>query len=217
MRQRRGVRLAVGTVVVLFAGALPQPAAAGEIALEGHAGYFQMTASNTGSAMFGSDSGGTFGGALRESFWRGAFVTAGARTFSKTGERVFVAAPASPVQKLGFPLTMRTTPIFLQLGYRFGDGHLIVPYLAAGGTLTLYKETSEVAGESFDKSASKAGFLGSVGVEVGRGAVRFAAEGGWSTVPSAIGTGGVSQVYDEKDIGGKYVIGKIVLAFSLDD
>ncbi len=216
MRHRAGVRLAVASFLAVTAVAAARPAAAGvDLAVEGQGGYFSMSASNTASAVFGSGGGGTFGGALRATVWRGVFVSAGARTFSKTGERVFVASPGSPVQKLGFPLDVTTTPIFFQAGYRFLQGGLIVPYLAVGGAVTKYKETSTVAGEPIDASTSKSGFIGSVGVEVGRGLLRFAAEGGFSTAKDGIPAGGVAHVYNENDAGGKYIVGKVVLAFRL--
>lgn len=212
---RKPLRTAAGPAAfaLLLLLSWPSPGSAGELAVEGQLGGFWMSASNTASAVFGSDRGATFGGAARYTFWRGAFVSAGARTFSKDGERVFVATPSSAVQKLGFPLTMRTTPVFLDFGYRFRRGRLLVPYVSAGGTVTLYRQTSSVAGQSFDESTSKGGFVGAVGVEVGRGLLRFAAEGGWSTVPNAIGIADVSRVYGETDIGGKYLLGKVVLAF----
>jgi hypothetical protein len=215
MNHRGLPRLAVFSLLTLAAPLAPGRACAGELALEGQAGYFQMAASNSGSALFGSDHGATFGGAARYTFWRGAFVSAGARTFSKDGERVFVPAPNAAVQKLGFPLSMTTTPVFVSVGYRLRNGHSVVPYLSAGAAFTKYKETSTVAGESFDLSVSKTGFVGAVGVEIGRGLLRFAAEGGWSAVPNAIGKAGVSKVYNENDIGGKYAVGKLVLAFGL--
>lgn len=195
------------------ATAVARPAAAGEIALEAQAGYFQMAASNSASAVFGSGGGGTFGGAVRSTFWRGAFVTAGVRTFSKDGERVFVASANSPVQKLGFPLKVRLTPIFLAVGYRLRDGKLIVPYAGLGGALTSYKEESDVAGESFNESSTKGGFLAFAGVEVGRGMFRLGAEAGYTTVPNAVGLGGVTKVYGESDLGGWHVVGKAVVAF----
>jgi opacity protein-like surface antigen len=191
----------------------PLSARAGEIALEVHAGYFQMAAENTASALFDSRGGGTFGGAVRYTFWRGAYVSAGARTFSKEGERVFVAAPNAAVQKLGFPLKVTLTPIFLTAGYRFRDGKMIVPYVGIGGALTSYKEESEVAGESFDDDGSKAGFVGLAGVEVGRGTFRVGAEAGYTTVPDAVGLAGVSKVYGEDDLGGWHVVGKVIVAF----
>ena len=203
------VRLAALALLALAAG----PAAAGELAIEVHAGYFEMAAENSASALFDSRGGGTFGGAVRYTFWRGAFVSAGARTFSKEGERVFVAAPNAAVQKLGFPLKVSLTPVFLTVGYRFRDGKLIVPYAGIGGSVTSYKEESEVAGEAFDDDRSKAGFLGLAGVEIGRGTFRVGAEAGYTTVPDAIGLGGVSKVYGEDDLGGWHAVGKLIVAF----
>jgi hypothetical protein len=189
------------------------PATPGELAIEGHAGYFEMAAENSASAVFGSRGGGTFGGAVRYTFWRGAFASAGARTFSKEGERVLVATPTSPVQQLGFPLKLRLTPMFLAVGYRLRDGKLIVPYAGVGGSLTSYQGESEVAGESFDDDGSKAGFLGFAGVEVGRGMFRVGAEAGYTTVPDAVGLGGVTKVYGEDDLGGWHAVGKLIVAF----
>jgi opacity protein-like surface antigen len=209
MPPRRRTSLAV--IAVLAATALP--AKGGEIAIEAHAGYFDMAAGNSASALFDSTGAATFGGAVRYRFWRGAFVSAGARTLSKEGERVFVASPNSPVQKLGFPLSIRLTPIVLQAGYRIRDGHLLVPYVAAGLSITRFREQSEVAGEAFDEERTKTGFIGAAGVEVGRGHLRFGAEVGWSTVADAIGVGGVSKVYGEDDLGGWHALGKLIVAF----
>jgi hypothetical protein len=210
MRHDRGATLAAALLLVAAAA---RPAGAGEIAVEGQAGYRDLAFKDTAQALFDSTGGGTFGGALRYTFWRGAFVSAGFRTFSKDGERVFLASPTAPVQKLGFPLSLKIDSFPLMVGYRFRAGHLIVPYVAAGASMTKYEETSEVAGESFDESVSKTGFTGAGGVEVGRGIFRLGAEVGYTTVSGAIGQEGVSKVYGEDDIGGFHVIGKIVLAF----
>jgi opacity protein-like surface antigen len=206
---RRNLLAAAAATLALAA----RPAVAGEIAIEGQAGYFQMASSNSANAVFGSSGGVTFGGAARYTFWRGAFLSAGARTFSADGERVFVATANSPVQKLGFPLSVRITPILVQAGYRFRNGHTLVPYASAGVAITSYKEESDVAGEAFNTDATKTGFVGAVGLEVGRGTFRFGAEGGWSSVSGGLGLAGVSKVYGEDDLGGTYVIGKLIVAF----
>ena len=205
------VRAALATSALLALAALPS--AAGELALEVHAGYFQMAAGNSASALFDSSGGGTFGGAGRFTFWRSAYVSAGARAFSKDGERVFVATPNSVVQKLGFPLSVRITPAFLTVGYRFRDGKRIVPYAGIGGLLAFYKEESEVTGERFDAEGTKTGFAGTAGLEVGRGHFRFGAEVGWTSAPDAIGIAGVSKVYGDDDLGGLHAIGKLIVAF----
>jgi len=139
-------------------------------------------------------------------------VAAGVRTFSKEGERVFVAGPNDSVARLGFPLSVRITPLFVTAGYRFREGKTVVPYAGVGGSLTSFREESSVVGKSYDESRTKAGFHVVGGAEVGRGRFRFGAEAGWSTVPDAVGVGGVSNVYGESNLGGWSVLGKLVIA-----
>ena len=117
------------------------------------------------------------------------------------------------MSRLGFPLSLRITPVFLTAGYRLRDGKMVVPYAGIGGSLTSFREESSVAGVAYDESRTKAGFHIVGGAEIGRGRFRFAAEAGWSTVPDAVGVGGVSAVYDEADLGGWSVLGKLVIAF----
>lgn len=207
----RTTLLAAAALVVLPA----LPSAAGEVALEAQAGYFDMAAQNTAKALFGSSGGATFGGAVRYTFWRGAFASVGMRTFSKDGERVFLTSPGAPIQKLGFPLSLSVKPVFITAGYRFRDGQRIVPYAAIGVSITSWSEKSEVAGESFNQDGTKTGFTGVAGVEVGRGTFRFGAELGYSAVPGAVGVGGLSKVYGEEDIGGFHVVGKVAMAFGI--
>jgi opacity protein-like surface antigen len=207
-------RLALSLLAIGPVAFLPAAARAGELAFEAQGGYLGLNASNSASALFDSTGAPTFGGAVRLTFWRGAFVTLGGRTFTRDGERVFVASANAPVEKLGFGLTMRTTPLFAMAGYRLRRGSLLVPYLAAGVAVTRYSESSQVAGEAFDQQFTKTGFTGVVGLELGRGLFRVGGEAGYTTVPNAIGFGGVSKVYSENDIGGWHVVGKLVVSFN---
>ncbi len=204
---------ALAAVALLLAGALPS--AAGELAVEAQVGYLDMAAKDSAQALFGSSGGVTFGGAVRYTAWRGAFVSAGFRTFSKDGERVFLLSPGGTIQKLGFPVSVELQPVLLMAGYRFRNGQLVIPYAAIGAAITSYTETSSVAGESFDTDGSKTGFVGAAGVEVGRGMFRVGAEFGYSTVSDVVGLGGVSKIYGEDNIGGFHVIGKVAVAFGL--
>jgi hypothetical protein len=205
--------LTLGLIALLAVAVMPVPAAAGEFAAELQAGYLGLTATNSAEAVLGSSGGFTWGAAGRYTFYKGLYGSAGFRTFSASGERVFVAGPTDPVAGLGFPLSVRITPVNLTVGYRFRDGKLVVPYAGLGGVIASYSEESSVAGTSYDQSTTKGGFQFLGGVEVGRGRFRFGAEGGWSTIPNAIGVGGVSNVYNEDDIGGWSVVGKVVYAF----
>jgi hypothetical protein len=202
------------TAVPLLA-ACALPASAGELAIEGQVGYFDMSAQQTAKALFGSSGGLSFGGAVRYTVWKGVFVSAGLRTFSKDGERVYLTAPGAPIQKLGFPVSVRLTPILLSAGYRYVHWKRAVPYASLGAAITSYSEKSTVAGESFDQSFSKTGLAVAGGVEIGHGLLRGGIEAGYSSVSSAIGVAGVSKIYGEDNIGGFHMVGKVILAFDL--
>jgi outer membrane protein W len=203
-----------GAAVLVLVGAMAAPAAAQGFAINAQGGYFAMTASDSAQAVFGSSGGFTPGGALSYGFGKHLYVEAGARYFSKTGEKVFVAAPGDPVFKLGFPLQAHLTPIYGTLGYRFmGGKSAFSPYLGAGGGVTSYHEESTVAGITTSESQSKASFHGLLGLEYGRGHLRFAVEGIYTAVPNAIGVGGVSKVYGEDDLGGFVALGKLIYSF----
>jgi hypothetical protein len=193
--------------------ALASPAAAQGFAINAQAGYFGMTASDSAQAVFGSSGGFTWGGGLSYGFGKHLYVEAGARYFSKTGEKVFVAIPGGPVAKLGFPLDVRLIPVYGTIGYRFAGKSAFVPYVGLGGGVTSYREESTVAEISTSESQSKASFHGLVGLEYGRGHLRFAVEGLYTSVPNAIGVGGVSQVYGEDDLGGFVALGKLIYSF----
>ena len=59
-------------------------------------------------------------------------------------------------------------------------------------------------------STTKPSFHGVLGLEYGRGSIRFAIEGMYMTAPNTIGTAGISKVYEEDDVGGASVVGRIV-------
>jgi opacity protein-like surface antigen len=211
---RASTAIAVSSIALVAGLAGSVPAAAGSFGVEAQGGYHSLSASQSAKAVFdGSTGGATFGGALRYVLYKGFYIAGGARTFTKSGERVYVAASGSPVAKLGFPLDVRITPIFGTLGYRFREGRSLVPYLGVGGGVTSFKETSDVTGDVREESRSKSSFQALVGLEYGTGMIRFGAEGVYSSTPDSIGVGGVSKVYGEKDIGGFSILGKLILSF----
>jgi opacity protein-like surface antigen len=209
---RPSTAITLSSIAVIAALAWPAPAVAGSFGVEAQGGYHSLSASQSAKAVFGSTGGGTFGGALRY-VYKGFYIAGGARTFSKSGERVYVAAAGGPVAKLGFPLDVRITPIFGTLGYRFREGRSLVPYLGVGGGVTQFSETSDVTGDVREESRSKSSFQACVGLEYGTGTIRFGAEGVYSSTPDSIGVGGVSKVYGENDIGGFSILGKLILSF----
>ena len=120
-----------------------------------------------------------------------------------------MAAPASPVFRLGHPLTVRIIPAYGLVGFRFLQGASLRPYIGVGGGATSYNEESEVAGEIFTSTATKASGHAVAGLDFGRGAFRIGGEVMYSPAPNAIGFDGVSEVYGEDDIGGLSAVVRI--------
>jgi hypothetical protein len=191
--------------------AAPRPSSA-EVTFALDGGYFMMTnASNSAEAVFGGSKGGFTGGAeVTFGLSRSFFIGAGGRFFQKTGERVFVADPSGPVFQLGHPLKIRTIPVYGLLGFKFSPDATLVPYVSAGAGVTFYKEESTVGGLTEENSQTKFGGMVAIGADYGRGPVRFGLEANYSFVPSTIGLGGVSAVYDETDVGGFTILGRLV-------
>jgi hypothetical protein len=208
------MRLLPAGLAVLALLSSAAPAHAQRFGVEGEAGYLDLTASRqTANAIFGSSGSGTYGGALRYVHKSSFYVAAGARYWSKTGERVFVPSASGPVTRLGFPLTVHIVPITATVGYRFRNQHALVPYVGVGGGVTKYHEESDVTGDVQTQDRSNGTFLGELGLEYGKGPLRVAVEGSYSAVKDAVGLAGVSKVYGDTDLGGWTVLGKLVYAF----
>ncbi len=205
-------RYFVSGALAAAATMLPTAASAQGIALEVDAGYADLThASRSAQAVFGSSGGFTWGGALRYDITDSVYLSAGARVLDKQGERVFVADDQSQVFPLGHPLSARWVPLRLSLGYRFGGWSSAVPYLGVGGGIVSFREESTVGGVTEKTSESKGSFHVLGGFEYRRGGLGIGAELSYSWVPNAIGIGGVSAIYQETDIGGLQIVGKITI------
>jgi len=207
--------LAAACVAALFL-AKPPAASAGGFAIDAQGGYFSIAAKDSAEAVLGSSGFGTFGGGLSYTFGKGIFVHAGVRVASRDGERVFVADPAGEVFKLGHPVSFRLVPVEFTLGYRFGRFGSFTPYIGVGGGVTSVKEESTVAGITEKESQSKGSGHARIGLEFGKKALRFAVEAQWSTVPDAIGVGGVSKIYGESNVGGFTILGKVIFTTARD-
>jgi len=175
------------------------------------AGYQGLNgASDSAKAVFdGSTGGTTLGGSARVSLGRLFFVGAGARFFSKDGQRVYVADASSPVFSLGHPLQLKLRPIYGFVGVRLMPEARVVPYLAVGGGSTSYKETSTVGGVTDEVSQSKGTFLVMAGADWRLGSFSLGVEGRYTSISNVIGLAGVSKVYGESNLGGISIAGRL--------
>jgi hypothetical protein len=207
--------IARSAALSLLAVAASAASAAAQTSVSLDAGYQDLTnAGRSAQAVFESSGGPVFGASARFGLGRSAFVGASARFFRKEGERAFVADASGPAFRLGHPLTVRIVPAYATFGWRFSPGAVFVPYAGVGAGVAFYRETSTVAEVAEEPvSRTKPSGLLFAGVEYGLGGVRFGLEGSYALVPKALEAGGVAEVYDEDDVGGFAVVGRVVFAF----
>ena len=203
--------LALFTADHALAQARPRPRAAAaprsnSVHIGGYAmlGNINFTAKESFDAILGSPSGVIFGGGARVDLpLGGLFVDVGAWRYRGEGERVFVAN--DQIFQLGIPVTVTVTPIELSAGWRLRFRRMpkLTPYAAGGFTILRYKETSDFSTASDDTDESFNGYhvIGGAEYKITRW-LGLAGEASWSTVPDAIGESGVSDAFNETDLGG---------------
>ena len=130
----------------------------------------------------------------------GLFFRAAMSVMGKNGTR------STGTISSGFALQVRMLPIDFGLGWRFNHvtrGNRVTPFVGGGALLLHYSETSP-AGDSTDTiSATFKGFEGFGGVDLLLGnSITVAPEVDYRSLPGAIGTGGLSQVFNETNLGG---------------
>jgi hypothetical protein len=129
----------------------------------------------------------------------GFFVRAAVSIMSKSGTR------STGTISNGLALQVRMLPIDFGVGWRFNHvtrANLVTPFVGGGALLLHYSETTP-AGDSTDNvSITSTGFEGFGGVDLLLGSITIAPEVDYRSLPGAIGTGGLSQVFNEKNLGG---------------
>jgi opacity protein-like surface antigen len=188
----------------------PPPAQSGSLTLLVDGGLRTMSNSpDTEQAIFGSKKG--LGGGLGLSYDHGSAWRFGldVRRVSREGERAFAMDRATQAFRLGHPLTLTLVEGVASASYRFGEVGPVSPYLTLGGGFASFKESSDIAGLVEKESGAAALFEARLGLERQAGALRLAIEGGITMIPNAVGVGGISRVYEEKDLGGLFVVARI--------
>jgi hypothetical protein len=130
----------------------------------------------------------------------GLFFRAAVSVMSKSGTR------SSGTISNGIGFQVRMLPIDLAIGWRFNHvtrANVVTPFVGGGALLLHYSETTP-AGDSTDNTSSTfAGFEGFGGVDLLLGSsITVAPEVDYRSLPGAIGSGGVSQLFNETNLGG---------------
>lgn len=186
------------------------PAAAGSIGVVADVGLRTMSnAPDTEWAIF--EKRGTIAGGAGLTYdfgsrWR--FGIEG-RRIGRDGERAFAADGNSIAYRLGHPLEFRMTQALATASWRFRKVGPVAPHVTLGAGVASWKESSDIAGIVERANGSSALVEARAGIERRQGPIRLGLEIGITMVPGAVGVGGISQVYGEKDLGGFFVTGRL--------
>ena len=180
-------------------------------------GNTTFSASDSFEAILDTSSGPIFGGGGQVNLPLNLFARVDVTRFKKDGERAFVT-PAGQVVKLGIPTTIEVMPIEFTGGYRreftFGRRGRIIPFAGAGAGVVQYKESADFAqpGDDVDESFTSYHFVGGVEVPLWK-FLGVGAEYHHRWVPDALGTGGVSEQFNETDLGGGTFRFRVIVGF----
>jgi len=106
----------------------------------------------------------------------------------------------------GITVNVRMVPIDFAVGWRFNhlvSGNTVTPFIGGGALLLRYTETTPSGTSDDNVSSFFFGYeaFGGVDIRVSR-VLTVAPEVAFRGVPNAIGKGGVSQSFNETDLGG---------------
>lgn len=192
-------------------GLRPPPAVPFDFRAFVHFDEVWMSASQSFEAVLGTSS--LTAGGIGVDFinlWQGAFARAGLSRMGGHGSRVFIAD--GEVFPLNVDVAVRMRMLELGAGWRLT--HRSLPrFTFYGGAELLRLGYTEVSDGATDEENAPEGFWGRAvfgGVEYAFWKKLIAGgEVQWRTVPDALGAGGVSEIYNETNLGGFVIRGLI--------
>lgn len=176
-------------------------------------GQFTFASRESFDAILGTSSGTILGGGATVGLpWGNLFVDIGAWRYAADGERVLVLD--GQVYPLGIPVDVSVVPLEISAGWKFRFRRLprLIPYAAGGYTSMGYKETSSFSGGGEDVDERFGGYhlRGGAEFKITR-RLGVAGELAWTTVPDAIGEGGVSKAFNDDNLGGTSLRARITV------
>jgi len=175
-------------------------------------GGVRFTANDSFDAVTGSAWGIMYGGGAQVGFSSGLFFQGSYERYEETGQRVLVAD--DQIFELGIDNVVTFTPIQAVVGYRQPGGKKTVGYVGAGAGWYRFQEEAAFSEPGDNVDETKPGFVVLGGVEY---AVTpwfwVGGEGQWTYIPKILGKDGISEAFEEDDLGGFTI--RLKLSFGL--
>ena len=170
-----------------------------------------MTASESFTAVTDTTMRVQYGGGVQGiNLWKGLYAEGTVGWSRLSGSRVFVYE--NDVYDLGIPTTITFIPIDVGGGWRFRHGRNVHSYVGGGVEFLKYREESDFADAEDDVDEVFTGYYATGGVEVRLAKwLYLRGEGRYTTVPDALGAGGVSVDFKETNLGGVSVAVKLAI------
>ena len=189
----------------------PPPAPAFAIRVFADGGVDQFAASRSFNAILGKDSGAIYGGGGEVVLYGRWFARVNLWRFKAEGERA--VRLENQTFHLGIPLTVTILPVEISGGYRLpvGRSRSFIAYFGGGVSSHDHRETSSFSTGEENVSERFTGyqFLGGLEYRLHR-VVGLAGEVQYTTVPDALGAGGLSAEFKENDLGGLIVRARVL-------
>jgi opacity protein-like surface antigen len=176
----------------------------------GSIGLAQFAAGQSFEAIFGDARGFLVGGGAQLRFGNGMFVQGSVDHLSKKGQRVVVLD--GTVYPLGIENTVTMMPLHVAAGYRARTARSIVPYGGGGISFVRLTQTTDfdLPDEKYSKVSRGWNAIGGVEFRVAR-SISMAGELRYEHFSDALGSGGVSQVFNERNLGGMRTQFKVIV------
>lgn len=185
-------------------------ATADELSFRVGGGYCDLVhARDSARAVFdGATGGGTARMGLRWLFARSAYVEVSGQYFKKTGHEAFGCDRLGNCYPGFKPLSLRLVPLHATLGIQACAGP-IRPYAGVGVGVLLYHERDGTF--SNPTNDSRPSYRGEVGVDFGKGRLRFGVAASFSTAPGDVGLFQAEDVWEERNFGDLSLVGQIIV------
>ena len=166
-----------------------------------------LPAQDTFNALYDSSNGLIIDAGMKLDLDGDFYINAEVYFISKAGERVWVSSEGITI-KTGISEDLTLVPLTATLGFYLMKSNDVQVYIGAGAGFYLIQIDCEV--DTYDRNESGTGFFGTLGADYFLSdSIYLNIEAKYEIVKGLIGDTGVPAIFEEDDLGGIIIMGKI--------